>query len=115
MECKCNPKRVVCTCNAHPHAEQMAQYAEDAECSKNPWKGWEFLVINTWLPLCSQPRWDKDTKYRRSPVTPTVPKMYMNLYESGTIVGYPSIQAATTALAKATSPVVGTFEAVAIK
>ena len=49
----------------HPHAELMAQYAEDAKTSMEPWTLWEFRQNDIWLDLQGHPLWNPFLKYRR--------------------------------------------------
>lgn len=49
----------------HLHAELMAQYAEDAKTSMEPWTLWEFRKNDIWLDLQGHPLWNPFLKYRR--------------------------------------------------
>ena len=49
----------------HPHAELMAQYAEDAKTSPHPWTQWEFEDNVGWAELRGHPLWNPFVKYRR--------------------------------------------------
>lgn len=49
----------------HPHAELMAQYAEDAKTSPHPWTQWEFENNVGWAELRGHPLWNPFVKYRR--------------------------------------------------
>ena len=51
----------------HIHVELMAQYAEDAMITDEPWKLWEYYSNDDhyWTTLKGNPLWDKATKYRR--------------------------------------------------
>jgi hypothetical protein len=52
----------------HPHAELMAQYAEDAAKHPEPWTLWEMSTSKTnWIETTFHPRWQVDTHYRRKP------------------------------------------------
>jgi len=55
----------------HPHAELMAQYAEDARRAPEPWLLWETrdpdLRSDYWSNLHQHPRWEEDMEYRRKP------------------------------------------------
>lgn len=52
----------------HPHAELMAQYAEDAKTSVEPWEFWELKrERGAWTCLRSHPSWIADALYRRKP------------------------------------------------
>ena len=56
----------------HPHAELMAQYAEDAKTHAEPWTLWEVRVTKTgdWSPLLAgSPSWFVENDYRRRPRT----------------------------------------------
>lgn len=57
----------------HPHAELMAQYAEDAAETKTPWERWEFFIAvdeygdGGWA-ICNKPiTWEPQKQYRRKP------------------------------------------------
>lgn len=52
---------------AHIHAELMAQYAEDAKVHDEPWKLWQYYVIETWENCENHPSWHSDSQYRRKP------------------------------------------------
>lgn len=54
---------------AHPHAELMALYAEDATETDEPWKLWEWFHShsNKWLQCNKHPTWQLGNKYRRAP------------------------------------------------
>ena len=65
----------------HPHAHNMALYAEDAKKHKNPHKLWQYLdYAGEWCNLETSPAWQKDTQYRRKPLSQDV---YMNVYKDG--------------------------------
>ena len=54
----------------HPHAELMAQYAEDAKTTDKPWELWQlFTKIGTWVGVDKNPDWCADIQYRRKPKT----------------------------------------------
>ena len=54
----------------HPHAELMAQYAEDAKETDKPWERWEVLGNNGYsIMLLSHPTWHPSVVYRRKPST----------------------------------------------
>lgn len=55
----------------HPHAQVMAQYAEDARTASAPWLLWEWrpLAGGPWKSLASSPAWDLRSLYRRKPRT----------------------------------------------
>lgn len=54
----------------HIHAELMAQYAEDAKTTDEPWEFWQVRTKNgIWFPLFINPTWDKFQQYRRKPKT----------------------------------------------
>ncbi|MDR2880862.1 MAG: hypothetical protein LBV29_03035 [Azoarcus sp.] len=54
---------------AHPHAENMRLYAEDAAETDKPWIRWECGFISTWEDLTRHPQWDIACMYRRKPRT----------------------------------------------
>lgn len=49
----------------HPHAELMAQYAEDAKTSIEPWTLWELRENDIWFDLRGHPLWNSKLEYRR--------------------------------------------------
>lgn len=55
--------------SAHPHAENMRLYAEDAAETDKPWERWEFRWADDedWISASDGPQWDVDTQYRRKP------------------------------------------------
>lgn len=58
------------TNEAHPHAELMLQYAQDAMTTTEPWKLWQFRSnLDNWEPLIRNPLWGHSTSYRRRPIT----------------------------------------------
>lgn len=52
--------------SAHPHAENMRLYAEDAAETDKPWERWEYMWSGRWNPLGGDPDWSYDD-YRRKP------------------------------------------------
>lgn len=60
---------------AHKHAELMAQYAEDAKITDEPWLLWELthrLIDDSsgrectiWVACCGHPNWTPSIEYRR--------------------------------------------------
>jgi len=54
---------------AHPHAQNMSEYAEDAMMYKEPWKLWQVWdpQLNRWLDLKDHPYWRDVCTYRRKP------------------------------------------------
>lgn len=48
----------------HPHAELMAQYAEDAKSNDRPYSLWEYQRGNMWIGLETHPSWSTNIKYR---------------------------------------------------
>lgn len=55
----------------HPHAALMAQFAEDASETDEPWKRWEMKWKAGWIPLEMIYLWKKDMDFRRKPtITP---------------------------------------------
>ena len=55
----------------HPHAELMAQYAEDAKETDKPWERWEMWseVNQKWQSICCHPPWHPKREFRRKPQT----------------------------------------------
>ena len=53
----------------HPHAELMAQYAQDALETDKPWERWEFkrLIDEFWQDCVEHPAWTINFEYRRKP------------------------------------------------
>ena len=55
---------------AHPHAELMAQYAEDAAKTDKPWELYQIKTVqNIWKDIGTQFIFDSDCTYRRKPKT----------------------------------------------
>jgi len=57
---------------AHPHAELMAQYAEDAKTTDKPWELWEYRysssLTQVWYECkAADMAWWEHRKYRRKP------------------------------------------------
>jgi hypothetical protein len=56
---------------AHPHAENMRLYAEDAAETDKPWERWEGRTEDgPWTPLGGHPMWDwgnVPAQFRRKP------------------------------------------------
>ena len=54
---------------AHPHAENMRLYAEDAAETDKPWERWQFRWADdeVWVNASDGLMWDVDTQYRRKP------------------------------------------------
>ena len=53
---------------AHKHANAMMDYAIDAGDSDKPWERWEFCSLGCdWIPLTTNPEWNKHHEYRRKP------------------------------------------------
>lgn len=50
---------------AHPHAELMKKYAEDAARYDEPWTLWEFKRNKGWGTFKNNPLWDPNGTYRR--------------------------------------------------
>lgn len=50
---------------AHPHAELMKQYADDAARHDEPWKLWEYKRNKGWGTFKNNPTWDPAGSYRR--------------------------------------------------
>lgn len=55
----------------HVHALLMAEYAQDALKSKEPWLGWEINPKHPdgWKPCTHSPSWDPTSEYRRAKET----------------------------------------------
>jgi hypothetical protein len=53
----------------HPHADLMAQYAEDAKVTDKPWELWQYNDTGIWDDLGCSPAWCTATQYRRKPKT----------------------------------------------
>lgn len=53
----------------NPHAELIAQYAQDWAETPYPWERWEFCDGGTWERLTAHPCWSSQTKFRRKPAT----------------------------------------------
>ena len=53
----------------HPHAELMAQYAEDAKETDRPWERWEVKrdARGQWITCAVHPNWNEVFDYRRKP------------------------------------------------
>ena len=51
----------------HPHANLMAEYAEDAKHIRQPWLRWAVRPGGSakWMKMGEMPRWHTDSKYRR--------------------------------------------------
>lgn len=58
----------------HPHAENMALYAQDALETDKPWERWEFLSPDAliWRQVVGHPVWTGQNEYRRKPRTITI-------------------------------------------
>ena len=55
-----------------PHARLRAQYAEDAKWYNEPWKLWQVMSIDTWIPT-GEPTWNPHNQYRRCDATIKAP------------------------------------------
>lgn len=66
----------------HPHAEKMAEFAQDARETETPWERWEWLgASGTWHPADSSPAWKTWVEYRRkATITPDPHAASMLLY-----------------------------------
>ncbi|MDO4708234.1 MAG: hypothetical protein Q4B94_00155 [Pseudomonadota bacterium] len=59
----------------HIHAEEMLEYAQDAQMTDKPWEWWELFIPadeygdDRWTPLQTHPTWARHHKYRRKPRT----------------------------------------------
>ena len=74
----------------HPHAELMAQYAQDALETDKPWERWQLRnsVAEHWEDCEGDPRWLNSFVYRRKPETESdAPAKYTHrftcFYEGG--------------------------------
>lgn len=54
---------------AHKHAELMAQYAQDARETNEPWERWQVNEGDGWIDCCHHPCWWESFDYRRKPKT----------------------------------------------
>jgi hypothetical protein len=75
---------------AHPHAENMRLYAEDAAETDKPWERWESRSVHAtagdpWAQHKDHPAWHRLLQYRRKP-KPL--EMWANLYPNGLITTY---------------------------
>ena len=80
---------------AHKHAHLMAQYAQDAAETDEPWERWEVAAFgNKFVPLHVHPGWREEHEYRRKPktltYTVTIPEPLREAPEVGTIVYIPT-------------------------
>ena len=56
--------------SAHPHAEAMALYAQDAAETETPWERWQIKYSPEdldWFNLGEHPKWIEKCQYRRKP------------------------------------------------
>lgn len=75
--CPVEPESFIAMLNnkpkGHPHAELMAQYAQDAAETKTPWERWEWCAdeddSDNWEPCRQSPAWSVNAKYRHKPDT----------------------------------------------
>lgn len=76
----------------HPHAELMAQYAEDAKTTDKPWGLWEAKAkgAEIWYPLQVPARWCENQDYRRKPKKHTITLTTDQLKEVVLACEYPS-------------------------
>jgi len=81
----------------HPHAELMAQYAEDAKETDKPWERWEIKALGlstyTFSDLVDHPQWHPSEVYRRKPQTINingyeVPEPVRSMPKDGTYLYY---------------------------
>lgn len=49
----------------HIHQESMLLYAEDAAVMLEPWKKWEVMGVEKFVPLTTHPCWLEELEYRR--------------------------------------------------
>jgi hypothetical protein len=82
----------------HPHADLMAQYAEDAKVKDRPWELWQYYDNDTsiWGDLGHNPAWCTNTQYRRKPKTIKIGEFDVPAPETerpveGTVYYYPSL------------------------
>ena len=75
---------------AHPHAENMRLYAEDAAETDEPWERWEHQTwvslnaLSEWKPLSDHPEWHTDYWYRR--ITQSIKvEGWANIYPDGVV------------------------------
>ena len=54
--------------SAHPHAELMALYAQDAAETETPWDRWEEDFGMGWEPLFQSPTWNANTLFRHKKI-----------------------------------------------
>lgn len=67
--------------SGHPHAELMAQFAEDAKTHMSPWQLWEIQPGGggSWKPCTHIPNWTSDCQYRRKKIPR---EFWANVYSS---------------------------------
>lgn len=66
----------------HSHADLMAQYAEDAKKTAEPWKLWEYDIGTGWLACSEHPSFKAGCNYRRRPIT-----RWVNVYSGPEATG----------------------------
>jgi hypothetical protein len=54
--------------SAHPHADLMALYAQDAAETETPWDRWEEDFGMGWEPLFQSPTWNANTLFRHKKI-----------------------------------------------
>jgi hypothetical protein len=54
--------------SAHPHADLMALYAQDAAETETPWDRWEQDFGMGWEPLFGSPMWNTASAFRRKKI-----------------------------------------------
>ena len=79
----------------HTHAKLMAQYAEDALKSEEPWRGWQYFSNEACRDCYGHPGWYSHIQYRRKPPTVTIlghtlPKPETEAPSNGTLVYLPT-------------------------
>lgn len=94
---------------AHPHAENMRLYAEDAAETDRPWRFWQVRdrdylgILMDWSICANHPEWRPEAQYRRKPRTVTItgpggtfeyPEPMREAPECGTIYHVPVSNAA---------------------
>ena len=72
---------------AHPHAENMRLYAEDAAETGTPWERWEFESAGKWIRLLHHPDWKFDNEYRRIP-QPIKVEGWVNVWDDSSFEMY---------------------------
>lgn len=66
----------------HPHAELMAQYAEDAKATDKPWELWEWSLKrrpDEWSAMRQEMGFEVRHNYRRKPKTKSVGRLQLDV------------------------------------